>query len=367
LGGQSFQVIAFESRSLLFLTGGYVLVAGCDVRRLLERDTVSRWLGVVAVVVAVVGPLTALKTFTDVNLGIQRFPDFGNYGASGRTIVAALAIVVFAIEACRPRPRPVLMGVAILLLLSPVAGPQRSAMLGSAVSGAVLFLTTWGRTWWRRTQVTGTQIALVLSALIAVVVLVFFVPSETSEDTPLLLENLDQTFFGGAQLQAADSRLRLGANARALIAEHPVIGWGFGKQVVLERPFGFDPVNVPAHNIVYDIGIRSGLFGIGLAAIALFASLADALRIWRGHDDAVIAAFAMGCAAALIGLVAKGLVESILENFRLAATLGMLLGGIAAARRSVDQTEGAVLDHERAGNQRSDEPLARIGPAGYSA
>jgi O-antigen ligase len=189
---------------------------------------------------------------------------------------------------------------------------------------------------------------------------VIFVPSETSEDTPLLLENLDQTFFGDAQLQSADSRLRLGANARDLIGEQPVIGWGFGKQVVLERPFGFDPVNVPAHNIVYDIGIRSGLLGIGLAAVALLASLADALRIWRGHDDPVIAAFAMACAAALIGLLAKGLVESILENFRLAATLGMLLGCIAAARRSVDQSETEMPHRDLTLHRRSAAAISRV-------
>lgn len=336
LRGHDLEVVLFEAKSLLYVPAAFVLVAGCDVERVIAREVVARWFTIVAAVVAYVAATMLVGTYRDLSVPGQRLPAFGNYGTAGRSLVAALAVVLLATEACRARPRPRWLVVGLLLLVSPIVGLQRAAMLGAAAGGAALVLATLGRTWRRRVRVTGTQIGLVAAALVALAVVAIGVPWLTSDERPALVASLDEAFFGEGQVASAESRQRLWSETRELIGEHPVAGWGLGQRTELVKPFPREPVEVSAHNVVLDVLVRSGVIGLVAIAAALAASLADAARVWRQHPEPVVAGFALGCAAALVGLVAKGMVESILENYRLAETIGLLLGSIAAAARSLD-------------------------------
>lgn len=77
-----------------------------------------------------------------------------------------------------------------------------------------------------------------------------------------------------------------------------------------------------------------------LFLLAVGFSLGDGLRAWRRHADGGAAALALGCVAVVAGLLAKGMVESLFEKFRLATLLGLLLGAMIAMAASADRTSG---------------------------
>ena len=82
-------------------------------------------------------------------------------------------------------------------------------------------------------------------------------------------------------------------------------------------------------NIGLDLWMRSGLIGLGLFVLALFFSLFDGLQAWRLHPDRMVAVLALALVAVVVGFVAKGMVESIFEKYRLATMLGLSLGHVA--------------------------------------
>jgi hypothetical protein len=63
--------------------------------------------------------------------------------------------------------------------------------------------------------------------------------------------------------------------------------------------------------------------------------------------------FALACTALVLGLVAKGLVESIFEKYRLAILVGLLLGMMHSAALSLAVRERA----ERGASVRGTEPV----------
>ena len=111
---------------------------------------------------------------------------------------------------------------------------------------------------------------------------------------------------------------------------------------------------VTSHNIVLDIGTRSGLIGVALLLVAVIASLADGLRVWRRHRNPQIAALALGMVVVVAGVLGKGMVESTFEKYRLNVALGLALGIIAAAATSL-RTE-SDLTHPGRGRARRGDP-----------
>jgi hypothetical protein len=337
--GHPSNVVMFEFRSVVFIGASYLLMAGTPLGAFLARRPVGVWTIAVAAGVAVVAFTTLFDLYVDVSFGVQRFPSLGAYGPSGRSVITAIACVLIVTEACRPRPRTWVLVCSGLLLISPVVGMQRASMVNAAVVIVLLGLLVAGSTWRRRASVTPTVSGLVVLGFVGVIVLVIAIPPALSGEPSILVSSLDQAFTGEGQTASADARQRLWSETRSLISEKPVLGWGLGKQSPLTRPFPRETLEVSAHNIGLDIMIRAGAIGMLLFLVALASSLNDAIRTWRRHPDPVIAGFAIACAIGLLGLIGKGMVESIFENFRLALLFGLLIGGIAAARTSRDIEE----------------------------
>ncbi len=67
---------------------------------------------------------------------------------------------------------------------------------------------------------------------------------------------------------------------------------------------------------------------------AAVASLREARHVWRDSSDPLIGALALGAGIGVLMLLAKGMVEPMFEQFKLATLLGLLLGTIVAAARS---------------------------------
>jgi O-antigen ligase len=329
--GHDSDLVKFELQSLLYLAGGYLLLAGTPVAAFLARRAVGWWITVLTVVVGIVALTTLFDVFTDVSLGLQSFPSLGAYGPSGRSVVSAIAVVTVITEACRSRPRSWIIVCALLLLLSPVVGIQRASLVQALLCFGGLLIIAFGRTWRRRAMVTPTMSGLVVLGIIGLVVAVVVIPPAVTGEQSIVMRSLDRAFGGEGQTASAEARQILWSDSRDLIEEHPIAGWGLGKRTALARPFPLDPMEMSSHNILLDLWIRAGVVSVLLFLAALASSLWDATSTWRRHPDPIVGAFAIGCAVALIGLIGKGLVEPLFDNFRLATLLGMLLGGIAAA------------------------------------
>jgi hypothetical protein len=52
---------------------------------------------------------------------------------------------------------------------------------------------------------------------------------------------------------------------------------------------------------------------------------------WRLHPDRIVAVLALALVAVVVGFIAKGQVESIFDNYRLATVLGLSLGMLRSA------------------------------------
>jgi len=335
--GNPTEVIIFEFRSVIFITAGYLLFAGTPIGAFMARRPVGVWVAVVTPAIAVMSMLTLFNVYTHVSLGLQRIPSFGAYGPSGRSVVAAMGVILVITEACRPRPRTWILVCALLLMISPIVGIQRSSMIQAGVGFVLLGVVAFGRTWRRRARVTPTVSGLVVLGLVGLGVFAVVLPPALTGQPSIIVSSLDRAFTGEGQTASVGARERLWSETRDLIEEHPVFGWGLGQRSQLTRPFPLEPLEVSSHNILLDVWIRAGIVGLFLFLLALGASVVDATRAWRRNPDPVVGAFAMGCGIALVALASKGLVESIFENFRIALLFGMLLGGIASARASTPE------------------------------
>ena len=223
----------------------------------------------------------------------------------------------------------------MLLVVAPIVGTQRASMLASAVSIGFVIVAALGATWRRRSPTTVAQIGFLIGGVALMLVAFVGIRVGFGAEAPLS-DRLDQTFRGDGQQVAAASRLDLWSQSADLIRERPVLGWGLGKQLDLPRLSltESETTQAPAHNLDLDILIRSGFVGLVLFLTALLLTAAAGWRTWRNHPDTVVAAFALGCLAAITGLLAKGMVESIFEQFRIATVLGFLLGGVLSVARS---------------------------------
>ena len=84
-------------------------------------------------------------------------------------------------------------------------------------------------------------------------------------------------------------------------------------------------------NIGLDLWLRTGLIGLALFLAAIVVSLVNGFATWRLHPDRMVAVLALALVAVVVGFIAKGQVESIFENYRLATVLGLSLGMLRSA------------------------------------
>ena len=98
------------------------------------------------------------------------------------------------------------------------------------------------------------------------------------------------------------------------------------------------------HNIILDLFLmRTGLIGLILFVSALGVSLYEGIQVWRRHPDRFVAVLALGLVAVILGLVSKGMVESIFEKYRLACLLGLMLGMLRSTVVSMGWSDTPAL------------------------
>ena len=96
------------------------------------------------------------------------------------------------------------------------------------------------------------------------------------------------------------------------------------------------------HNVGLDILLRAGAVGFLLFIAALATSFFGALRTWYRSQEELVAALALGATAAVLGLIGKGMAESILEKYRIAVALGLFLGILLSAATAGEQLDEAT-------------------------
>lgn len=324
----------YQTKAIIYVVGGFALGATVPLRRLLERRHVERFVIGLGATAALFELLTVTGRQFDVAIPLLHMQTLGIVGADAASIFSAVGLLAVVLFAAHGRARPILLLAVIPLLLTTVVAEQRAALLQLAVSMLVLVAAWLGPTARRRLRATGGQVLLAVLGLLALALLSILAPTATSDAKPALpfAHRLQGTLDSTGKRESAQARVNQLHEASRLIRQHPVLGWGLGKTYSYFLP-GYNTYTVTplTHNIGSDLILRTGLIGLLLFAAALAASCLGGVRAWHRHPDDVLAAFALVCVAILIGLTAKGMVESLFEKYRLATFIGLTLGLLRSA------------------------------------
>lgn len=337
LSGHDPKEVFFEAKAIAYVVGGYALAAGVPVQQYLGRAGLLRLTVPTALGAALVVVLD--MTGRSVTGGVPgiRLESFGTMGADSASLLVSLALITIVLLACSRR-RPLLLIVACgPLLVSALVAEQRAALLGLGISATVVALAWVTPTARRRLRATPTEMALVglvVAALLLVPVL-FQTGVQRRAPTLPFAAQATATFTGPGNEQSAQQRINQYRATRQVVASRPLTGWGLGKTITYyatgENEYRRSPI---AHNIAADLAIRSGVIGLALFTVPVALTIAAGLRTWRYHADDLVAGFALVCCALVLGLLGKGMVESIFEKYRLAVALGLFLGMARSATTS---------------------------------
>jgi O-antigen ligase len=328
LAGHPTNLVLFEAKVLLYVGGSLALASagrlhGEGLWRLI------RWVAPLAGLLIVLDQAGVRVT---AELPLVPLRGFGQMGADAATILGSLGLVGLLLAGPHGRPA-VDAGAALVLTAAPLVSHQRAALIAWAISIAVAVILTAVRRWrWARPAhpSTASLLALAVGAALVLPVSARLV-TEPATAVPLIGQ-LQQSFGSPAKRQSWQSRQYQWAVAPTLVAEHPWIGSGLGTtywhfEVAQDRLIETDVT----HNLALDLLVRAGVFGVCLFLLALWCSLGNGLAtIWRSPDEAA-AALGIAFVSVVAGLLAKGMVESILEKYRIAVLLGLSLGALGSA------------------------------------
>jgi O-antigen ligase len=356
-GGNPPTFVTYESKAAIYL-GAFVLAAGVPARDYFERRPMKAVIVLAGVLVCILD-LLAL-TGTQINTALPGIPlpidsdftgtfhyGFGGVGADAATILSSLAIILFAQAMTKPAGRASLIALAIPLAAAGFLSDQRAAILGIAVSVAILAVFVTLRQ--DRIRLTAAQMVIAFGLVAVAFVAPMFSTAALGSPDPTIpfAGAYEQTFGGASNERTAEDRLNQWSNARDLIEQKPVFGWGLGKLYTYydEGTKSLKTTHL-THNIGTDLLVRTGIVGLVFFVGALGLTLAGGFGAWREHADDRIAALAAACAAVVVGLLAKGMVESIFEKYRLAVFLGLTLGVLLSAAASHERSSRTAVAAE---------------------
>jgi hypothetical protein len=330
MAGHDMNLVLFSAASLVGLFGSILLVAGCDVSRLIDMAR-SRWIVVLGAIVLVIAPNEASPE------PVSLFgTELGTIHSDTASVFVALGTFAILVEWSATTRRRWAAWAALPLLATPFTIAQRATLLQLA---GTLLVVGWAMTqpeWRDRFHVARLKLVKGVLAVVALsaVALIFHL-RDTDASVPFS-GYYEQTFTAPAQQQSAQAREEsFGVAIDEWTSAWP-FGSGLGHTYRIVRPFG-SGLAQPAtfDNVPLDVLVRTGLVGFVLTAGALLWTMRDGLRTWRRHADGSIAAFALAGVAVLAGLLTKAVFESVLEKGKIAVVIGLTVGGIAAAARSL--------------------------------
>jgi O-antigen ligase len=340
LRGNDSHLIASRGLFLVEAGGLMILVAGVPIADYLADDALPRFLRFAGILAAAMVVLATAGVQVSSNNSVLPLSDFGHVGPDAATLFPALGFIGLAMEYTRPRRRWGVLPASVVLVLSHAASSQRAARLDVVATILVFFLIALAPRA-RRFRIRGGELAVVAMVLAAVIAVPIFVKGVRGGSNIKLASAIPVV---SSAVHVASSHYRQGsiqsrfnewAAARPLIAQSPIVGQGLGKTFVhydvgTRSLITFDETN----NIILDLLLRTGVVGVVLFLAALASTVAAGLRAWStaAADVAPVAAMAT---AVLAGFMAKGMVESVLNEYHLTPLLGLLAGlAISAAAAS---------------------------------
>jgi O-antigen ligase len=264
---------------------------------------------------------------------------FGELGTDAATLFVAIGIIGLVLELAKKRRSGATLLSVVPLLLSAFFAHQRAVLLMLGAAAVVVVAAAFGSTARKRLRVGAGEVVVAALAVVGVVLGLAIVPAVTAErsvtQSPViatLTKNFGLTLNSQAKAESAQSRINKWGVAWDLAKQDPILGHGLGVTYSYYFPGPNQYVRTDlTENIGLDLWLRTGLIGVVLFLVALLVSLANGLTVWRAHPDTTVAVLALGLVAAVVGLIAKGQVESIFENYRLATVLGLTLGMLRSA------------------------------------
>lgn len=326
--GHALELVAFEVKAVLYL-GAMALAAGVPAEAYIRgkaMDCVIIFSSVVA---------TIMMTFDIGALrwsgGLPGIPldGFGRLGSDAASVFLALGVLALGLGMARGQRRFGMVLAATPLLMSTFIPSQRAVLISFTALVVLVAIAFASRTTWNRIHPAPAE--LLLGALVVVASLVLPAISAAWKGTEppslVLAARVSESFTSPAKRQSAEDRINQYRVAWPLIAERPVFGWGLGKTFAHFQPGPNDfVVNNLTHNIAGDLLLRTGVVGLVLFTLAVAGYLRDGLRVWRRQPDNATACVALAAVVVIVGILGKGMVESIFEKFRLAVLLGVFLG-----------------------------------------
>ena len=330
--GLPFPQVMFQAKLLLYLGGGMVVASGMDIDRV--ASSAGRTARLLAPLVVLGMFVSVTRTSFSVSTPLQRFPQLGLYSHDTITMFVVIGTAVLVIELVSARRRFSVLVAGAVLMAAPLVRDQRASYLTLVACGAGFIGVLIGPTLRRRSRLGAVPIGLGLSAVIAfaTVALAFGFVSSIVRDA----------FAGESNVDSAEARVSLYQESMNLIREHVFIGSGVGSQVETTKPATGDELVTTAHNVLLDVWTRIGLIGLVFFLAALLVTVAIGARVWRDASDDGVAAVAIGAVLAMLGWLAKAMVEPGLDKFRLSVILGISVGAVAAASRANLRTVAAI-------------------------
>jgi len=334
----------YQAKEIIYLGGAYALAAGVPMIAYIRRQGVLQRLLMPAGALATVVFLTTMvgQSFS-ISLPGLKGATIGDPGADTASAFVVLAMLALTFGSARVARRPWLVAFCLPLTLSVALAEQRAAFIGILASYGLLLVVLFSSNAKRRLISRPTEGFLVFMAIAAMVLISTLGPVMIGQRDELQLPfhgRINSTFTGKGKSESAADRRLIWKAAEEAIKQRPAFGWGLGRRIRAYRTGYYDFTLYPdMHNIYLDLLLRRGLVGLGLFLMAVALSLRDGWRVWRFHPDSRVAAMAIGAIAGIMGLLGKGLVESIFEKYRLAILLGLLLGMLRSARTSLTDDE----------------------------
>lgn len=338
--GNPAEEVFFQAKAIVYVGGAAALASGVPPARLATRSALGGWLVGLAGVVLFLISTSLSKTWWPLALPGLPAAQLGRLGPDVASALAALGVVVLVVEASRRNRRPLVLLAATALLSAPVGALQRAAFVADIAALALVAAVVPGTAWRRRIPGGVTIVGFGMLGLLFLGVGLSLVRIGEGAAVPGARE-YRLTFLSVGKQQSTDARRLKWDVGRAMLRERPAFGWGLGTQFTSFRPGkeGTEPYRTTGvfDSVPFDLLVRSGIVGLALFVAAMALSIRDGWRVWREHVDHQVAALGLACVVVVLGLVAKGLAESILDKAILATLLGLLLGVIAAATREMNE------------------------------
>jgi hypothetical protein len=334
--------IVYEVKVVLYIAL-FTVARRISLRDPRSQQSFARFLYFSAAMAGITVFLGTIGVRVNLNLPGLHGAQLGKVGSIGANLFVALGVLGLCMAVCSDRKRFPLLFVIAPLFVPPLMAHQRAALVTLAVSiGVLAALLPLARHKLRVTLAEGVLVVLAAVAFIAMPVFINGV-IEGKRVIPFS-RSLSYALTSGEKKLTAQDRVNQLHEAKALIVQRPMTGWGLGRTITYyEVGFKVFLVTYLTHNIFVDLLLRTGAVGLALFLLAVIGSLSQGFKAWRYASDPMVAATALASVTILAGWLAHGQVESLFEHVQLAPLFGITIG-LAQAAASQLREPAAVYD-----------------------